>query len=180
MTENEIEFLQQENDRLKNELSEMKAKMQGVHEDYKKQLSVARKDQAVTLLLAGFKTEFDDLPAGVKDSALKEIINNRLAADAAELTIDEGGRLILRRKDGTNFFGADHRLLDPKSYLEKMMTTDKILKANDLSSGNNTSGNRTGQQPDQTRPYNNGRGSSKSRNVLSDLANESLQALTAE
>lgn len=170
MTENEIEFLQQENERLKNELSEMKAKMQGIHEDYKKQLSVARKDQAVTLLLTGFKTEFDDLPAGVKDSALKEILNNRLAADAAELTIDEGGRLILRRKDGTNFFGADHRLLDPKSYLEKMMTTDKILKVADARP--NATAGHTGQQANLNGANKGGR-----YNSLSNLVNEALKAI---
>lgn len=170
MTENEIEFLQQENERLKNELSEMKAKMQGIHEDYKKQLSVARKDQALTLLLTGFKTEFDDLPAGVKDSALKEILNNRLAADAAELTIDEGGRLILRRKDGTNFFGADHRLLDPKSYLEKMMTTDKILRVVDASP--NATAGHTGQQANRNGANKGGR-----YNSLSNLVNEALKAI---
>jgi hypothetical protein len=136
MTDQEVEFLQQENDRLRNELKQVKEKESAIHEDYKKQLLGARTNQALTLLLAGFKTQFDDLPVSVKDQALKEIISTRLAADSAELTTDESGQLLLRRKDGTNFFGEDHRLLNPDSYLEKMMARDKILKVNDTKPDN--------------------------------------------
>jgi hypothetical protein len=128
MTESEIEFLQQENARLKNEIKEVREKEKGIHEDYKKQLSGARRDRSLTLLLASFKTKFDDLPADVKDSALQKIINNSLAADNAELTIDDGGQLALRRKDGSNFFGKDNRLLTPNTYLEMLMDRGKILK----------------------------------------------------
>lgn len=131
MTENEIQLLQQENTRLKNELKEAREKEMGIHEDYKKQLTGARRDRSLTLLLASFKTKFDDLPADVKDSALQEIINNSLAADGAELAIGDDGQLVLRRKDGSNFFGEDHRLLTPNTYLEKVMSRENILKVAD-------------------------------------------------
>jgi hypothetical protein len=163
MTESEIEFLQQENARLKNELKEVREKEKGIHEDYKKQLSGARRDQALTLLLAGFKTQFDDLDISVKDQALKQIISSRLATDSAELTVDDSGQLLLRRKDGTNFFGEDHRLLDPNSYVEKVMARDNILKTADQE-----------QAVQLTAMANNNTGKSWAERKISSLVDESL------
>lgn len=180
MTENEIEFLQQENARLKNELKEVREKERGIHEDYKKQLSGARRDQALTLLLFGFKTELDDLGVSVKDSALKEIISNRLAADSAELTVDESGQLLLRRKDGTNFFAEDHRLLNPDSYVEKVMARDNILRTNDAKP--DTSNAQTGQQSGRNESTGNGRNNhtySNSNSTISSLIDQALKTLDA-
>lgn len=173
MTENEIEFLQQENARLKNEIKEAREKERNIHEDYKKQLSGARRDQALTLLLAGFKTELDDLGVSVKDQALKEIISTRLAADSAELTVNESGQLLLRRKDGSNFFAEDHRLLDPNSYVEKIMTRDNIIRAGDAKPDTSN------RQTDQQSGNNSGRNNYTSGNsAINRLIDESLQSLT--
>lgn len=163
MTESEIEFLQQENARLKNELKEVKEKERGVHEDYKKQLSNARRDRSLTVLLAGFKTKFDDLPADVKDSALQEIINKSLAADGAELALGDNGQLVLRRKDGSNYFGEDHRLFTPDAYLEKVMVRENILKSADQ-----------GQAVQYTARANNNTGNSWAERKISSLVDESL------
>lgn len=180
MTDQEIEFLQQENNRLRNELKQVKEKESAIHEDYKKQLLGARTDQALTLLLAGYKTQFDDLPASVKDSALKEIISTRLAADSAELTTDESGQLLLRRKDGTNFFGEDHRLLNPNTYLEKMMARDKILKVNDAKPDTTTKN--TGPQSARIESSNNARNNhtyGNSNSAISSLIDQALKTLDA-
>lgn len=171
MTDYEIEILQQENSSLKNELQQIK-------EDHKKQLSTARKDQALTLLLASFKTRFDELQASVRDSALKEIINTGLTADSAELSIDEGGQLILRKKDGSNFFGQDHRLLTPITYVENLMTRGKILLSADQGQTASSATNNNGREYSfQNRQKSNG---SKSNNVLSALVDESLKGLSVE
>lgn len=164
MTENEIEFLQQENARLKNELKEAREKERGIHEDYKKQLLGARRDRSLTLLLGSFKTKFDDLPADVKDSALQEIINNSLAADNAELTIGDNGQLLLLKKDGTNFFSEDHRQLTPNTYLEKVMVRGKILKGNEQV------------QTVQTTTRINNQPASRAGRTLSNLIDQSLKA----
>ena len=175
MTENEIEFLQQENDRLKNENRELREKEKAIHEGYKKQLSDFRRDKALAFLLVGLKTEFDDLTPSVKVSALTEITNARLTADSAELTVDESGQLQLRKKDGTNFFAEDHNLLTPKTYLDRILTRDKILKADDKGQNNNSNGtaNLNGQQ------QNNSGGNWKNK-TLTGLVNESLKALAGE
>lgn len=178
MTESEIEFLQQENERLKSEVQQLKGKEQGIHADYKRQISDVRRDKALALLLVGLKTEFDDLAPGVKVSALTEITNSRLAADAAEITVDDSGQLQLRKKDGTNFFAEDHNLLTPKTYLDRILTRDKVLKTDDKSQNNNSSGTahvRNGQQ--QQNNGSNGNWKSKTFSVLID---ESLKALAGE
>lgn len=169
MAANEIEFLQQENARLKNELRASQDREKNSREDYEKKLSGARRDRSLTLLLASFKTKFDDLPADVKDSALQEIINNSLAADNAELAIDDSGQLALRRKDGSNFFGEDHRLFTPNTYLEMLMTREKILK---------------GAEPKQVVQNsvrtNNNTGNSWAERKISSLVDESLAALNEQ
>lgn len=174
MTESEIEFLQQENDRLKNENRELREKEQGIHAGYKKQLSDVRRDKALAFLLAGLKTEFDDLAPNVKMSALTEIANTRLAADAAELTIDDAGQLQLRKKDGTNFFGEDHNLLTPKTYLDRILTRDKVLKTDDKGLGNS---NGTGNTHNGQQQHNQGATGNWKTQSLSRLVDESLKAL---
>lgn len=129
----EKDILQQEINKLNGELRDIKAKEQGIHEDYKKQILDVKMSHSLGTLLGSYKTKFDDLPHNVKASALKEIINNSLAADAAELTVDEAGQLILRKKGGDNFFGDDHNIMTPKTYLDKIMARDKILITTDQS-----------------------------------------------
>jgi hypothetical protein len=129
MTENETELLQQEISRLKNELQASKDREKSSREDYEKKLLDARRDRSLTLLLASFKTKFDDLPADVKDSALQKIVSKSLAADSAELLTGEDGQLVIRKKDGTNFFSQDHNLFTPNTYLEKLMARENILKS---------------------------------------------------
>lgn len=176
-----MEFLQQENARLKNELKEVREKERGIHEDYKKQLSGARRDQALTLLLAGFKTQFDDLDISVKDQALKQIIGTRLAADSAELTVDDSGQLLLRRKDGTNYFAEDHRLLDPSSYVEKIMTRENILRTIDAQP--DKSNKQTIQQSGRNESNNNGRNnrtySNSGNSAITSLIDQALKTLDA-
>jgi hypothetical protein len=170
MTDQEIEFLQQENERLKNELQDMRGREKGTREGYEKKLSDLRRDQALTVLLTGFKTELDDLSPGARYGALKEIIISRLAADSAELTLDESGKLLLRKKDGTNFFSEDHTLLDPHTYVERTMTRDKLIKGTESEpitpktvNTNSNNGNNSG-------------GGNRAGRTLSNLVNESLQA----
>jgi hypothetical protein len=164
MADQETELLLQEISRLKNELQVIKDREKNSREDYEKKLLGARRDRSLTLLLAGFKTKFDDLPADVKDSALQEIVNNSLAADNAELAIGDAGQLILRRKDGSNFFGADHRLFTANTYLENLMTREKILKGAALEHVVET----------PTRVINNT--GSRAERTISSLLDQSLQA----
>lgn len=172
--------LQQEITRLQNELRIEKEKQAGIATEHQKAISEVKMGYSLGQLLGGFKTIYDDLPSDVKDITLKAIINKNLAADSAEFSIDEGGQLVLRKKDGTNFFGEDHRPFTPNTYLEKMMARDKILKVNDPNPPNpGASTHRNGLPPNRTQPINgNGNGNGKAANtVISSLVGDALKGL---
>lgn len=176
--------LQQEITRLNNELRAEKDKIAGIQSDHQKAIAEVKMGHSLGQLLGGFKTIYDDLPADVKDITLKAIINKNLAADAAEFSIDEGGQLVLRKKDGTNFFGEDHRPFTPNTYLEKLMARDKILKVTDPNLNNNSgkgaNSHTNGQQYQRQAPHNNGgsNGNGKAANpVLASLVGDALKGL---
>lgn len=185
----EKDTLQQEINRLNAELRAEKDKEAAIRAEHKKEITQVQMNHHLGTLLGSYKTKFDELPANVKESTLKAIINSSLAADSAELTVDDAGQLILRKKDGTNFFGEDNRLLDPKSWVEKILARDKILVVNDQNQNNNSgngannSHNRNNGQSFQRQNQNqnngsgnNGSGNGKAANpVLANLASEALK-----
>lgn len=186
----EKDFLQQEITKLNNELRDIKAKEHGIHEDYKKQLLDVKMGHSLGLLLGSYKTKFDELPASVKDSTLKAIINNSLAADNAELTVDEAGQIQLRRKGGDNFFGEDHNVMTPKTYLDKILARDKILITTDQNQNNGngaSSRNNNGQtfqRQNQNQNNNgsgnngNGNGKAASNSAMKSLVDEALEGFS--
>lgn len=177
--------LQQEINRLQGELKAEKDKQAGIMTEHQKAISEVKMGYSLGQLLGGFKTIYDDLPSDVKDITLKAIINKNLAADSAEFSIDEGGQLVLRKKDGTNFFGEDHRPFTPNTYLEKMMARDKILKVTDPNPnpGNGAPHKQNGQSYQRPLPQNNGNNGNgngtAANSTLSGLVAESLKDLQA-
>lgn len=183
----EKDVLQQEITKLNNELRDIKAKEQGIHEDYKKQLLDVKMGHSLGQLLGSYKTKFDELPANVKADTLKAIINNSLTADGAEFSVDEAGQIQLRKKGGDNFFGDDHNIMTPKTYLDKILARDKILITTDQSQNNNTGGganshNRNNgqtfqrQNQNQNGSGNNGGNNRNAANPVSSLVDEALAA----
>lgn len=140
----EKDSLQQQINDLNAQLRAEKDKEQGIRAEYEGKLKDVKMGYTLGSLLGGYKTIYDDLDGEVKDITLKAIINKSLNADAAELTVDDSGQLVLRKKDGSNFFGEDNRLLTPKSYLDKIMSRDKILKVSDQNQNQNQNGNGNG------------------------------------
>ncbi len=181
----EKDTLQQEINRLNTELRAEKDKITGIQTEHGKKMNELRMNHALGGLLGGYKTKFDELPASVKDSTLKAIINNSLAADAAELSVDDAGQLIIRKKDGSNFFGEDNRQFTPNTYLDKILARDKILIVNDQNQNQNGNGasshKQNGQQfqrnQNQNQNGNGNNGNGKAANpVLASLANDALKA----
>jgi hypothetical protein len=185
----EKDVLQQEINKLNGELRDIKAKEQTIHEDYKKQLLDVKMGHSLGQLLGAYKTKFDELPANVKSSTLQAIINNSLTSDNAEFTVDEAGQLLLRKKGGDNFFGDDHSILTPKTYLDKILARDKILITTDQSQNNGggaNSHNRNNgqtfqrQNQNQSNSGNNGNGNGKaaSNTAMQSLVEEALQGFS--
>ena len=178
----EKDSLQQQINELNNQLRAEKDKEAGIRAEYEKKLKDKDMSYALRNILGGYKTIYDELDGEVKDITLKAIINKSLNADAAEFTVDESGQLALRKKDGSNFFGEDNRLLTPKSYLDKIMSRDKILKVTDQYQNQNSNGNGNGAKPhlnnngnQQRQNQNNGNGNGNTVNhALNSLADEAL------
>jgi hypothetical protein len=182
----EKDTLQQQINDLNAQLRAEKDKEAGIRTEYEGKLKDVKMGYTLGSLLGGYKTIYDELDGEVKDITLKAIINKSLNADAAEFTVDESGQLVLRKKDGTNFFGEDNRLLTPKSYLDKIMSRDKIIKVSDQNQNQNQNGNGNGAKSHLNNNGNqqrqnqnqNGNGDGKTVNhALNSLADEALAAL---
>jgi hypothetical protein len=183
----EKDTLQLQINDLNAQLRAEKDKEAGIRAEYEGKLKDVKMGHTLGALLGGYKTIYDELDGEVKDITLKAIINKSLNADAAEFTVDESGQLVLRKKDGTNFFGEDNRLLTPKSYLDKIMSRDKIIKVTDQNQNqNNGNGNgaknhlnNNGNQQRQNQNQNgNGNGNGNAVNhTLNSLADQALAAL---
>jgi len=185
------EALNQEITRLNNELRTEKEKEGKLKSEHQEEIKKVRMSHALGGMLGSYKTKFDELPANVKENTLTAIINNSLAADAAEFSVDDAGQIILRKKDGTNFFGEDNRLLEPKSYLDKIFARDKILIVNDPNQNNNSGGGANTHNRNNGQNYNrqiqnqinNGSGNSGNRNnaanPVTSLVDEALAAFNS-
>jgi hypothetical protein len=176
----EKDTLQQQINDLNAQLRAEKDKEAGIRSEYEGKLKDVKMGYTLGSLLGGYKTIYDELDGEVKDITLKAIINKSLNADAAEFTVDDAGQLVLRKKDGSNFFGEDNRLLTPKSYLDKIMSRDKILKVSDQNQNQNGNGNgaknhlnNNGNQQRQNQQNGNGNQNAGSQ-TISSLADQAL------
>lgn len=179
----EKEQLAQQIVELNNQLRTEKDSINGIKQDYEKKLKEKDKSYALRALLGGYKTIHDDLDPETKAIILDAIIKKNLATKKAELTVDDNGQLALVGEGGTNIFSDDNRLLTPKSFLDKVMADEKILKVSDGQQNSGQQNNFNGQQRQQFNngSYQNGQqnqnGAPKGSAILRELAQNSLRDL---
>ncbi len=131
----EKDQLQAQINELHNQLRTEKESINKVKTEYEQKLRDKDMSYALNGLLGQYKTIYDELNPGIKDKTLKAIIDESLGTDDAQFTIGDTGQLILQKKDGTNYFGDNHQVLTPKTYLDKVLSREKILKVNDPNPG---------------------------------------------
>lgn len=131
----EKDQLQAQINTLHDQLRTEKESINKVKTDYEQKLRDKDMSYALNGLLGQYKTIYDELNPGIKDKTLKAIIDESLGTDQAQFTIGDAGQLILQKKDGTNYFGDNHQVLTPKTYLDKVLSREKILKVNDPNPG---------------------------------------------
>lgn len=176
---------------LNNKLREQADKEQGIHAGYKDQIRDVKKNFHLNTLLSGYKTRFDDLGPDARNTVILSLINKHLATKGATLTVDENDQLILINKDGSTTFGDDHRQLTPKSFLDKVMSDEKLVIVNDSNGSQGGQQNNYGSQGQysngsqgqyfqqrQNGQQNGQQGKPKS-SMISHLIQESQQALAA-
>ena len=126
--------------KLHNELKAEKDKQALLEKNYQDQLKQINVKNKLSGILGQYKTVYDDMPADVKELTLQTLLNKALQDNDAELTVDDKGGLALIKKDGTNLFGDNHTQLTPQSFLDKVLSQNKILKVSDPKSDNTPPG----------------------------------------
>lgn len=125
---------------LQGQLRDIKANEQKLRAEHEGQLRSVKMSYALNNNLSGYKTVYDDMPADRKSKILKVIIEDNLAAQNAEFTINDNGELVLQTKDGNTLFGKDHNPMTPKMFLDQVLANEKALKVTE------NSGSQNGQQ----------------------------------
>lgn len=131
----EKDQLQTQINTLHDQLRTEKESINKVKTEYEQKLRDKDMSYALNGLLGQYKTIYDELNPGIKDKTLKAIIDESLGTDEAQFTIGDAGQLILQKKDGSNYFGDNHQVLTPKTYLDKVLSREKILKVTDPNPG---------------------------------------------
>ncbi len=141
----------------------------GVRKDADKRVNQIHVGSELTGLLSGYKTIYDELPPAAKKNAIKALIDGELTNNEAEFYLDDKGNFDLRKKDGTSFLGDNHQAIKPQSFIESILSKNKLLKVttNDPNQGDNTQQTNGQRNPDSSR----GGGATK---------NHALQSLTKQ
>jgi hypothetical protein len=97
-----------------------------VTQGFQDQIKNIRLEASLDGLYGTYKTIYDELPAGIKKTTLKAVIDQALQDKNAQLVTDEQGNIQLIGKDGTNVFGSNNVQLTAKSFLDQSLAP--ILK----------------------------------------------------
>lgn len=117
------------------QLEELNAKIRLTNEEkeaLKAQFAEERRQDRIRQqkieLITPLKTIFDELNPAVRTATLLNLIDKDLQDNNADLTFDANGNVVLLKKDGTNFFGEGNQQEFPATYVEKVLSRNKILK----------------------------------------------------
>jgi len=162
-----------------NELNELLAKtketLKEKESEFTNKLKEFKINNSLNAKYAALKTIYDTLPENVRMTTLSTIVNSELQDNGARFDIDDNGALVLRRKDGTNFFDENNRQLSVEDFINRVASKNKILIQNSaLENGNNIT-NQSGEQ--QGRVNGNNSVNQKNNTKVVGLFNERIHSL---
>ncbi len=105
-----------------------------------------RKQYRLNSMFANSKTIYDNLDPEEKYSTLEVIINRQLQDHNAKLDLDDSGNLILRKKDGSNFFGENNQAVNPQQFIDGVLSRKKLIITTPAAGTQNGSANNNGSQ----------------------------------
>lgn len=164
--------IQKEIDALHGQIRTEKENAQKLKVEYEEKLSTFKNEYKLESLLGQYKTIYDDLDADVKMTTLKTLINKNLQDNKGKFVVDENGNFILQKEDGTNYYGDNNQQIEPKSFVEQILSRNKLLKVTDQPPGSGDTNN--GQPPRQP---NGGQGGNTANKALSGLVQNSIKNL---
>jgi hypothetical protein len=141
--------INKERDELNAKIRQEQEKYNKAISDFEEQRRQDRINAKKDALIMPYKTIFDDLDMDVRNSTIRNLIDKNLQDNNAHFSFDENGNFVLQKKDGTNFFGEGNQQEFPATFVEKILSRNKILKTTSKEgsqppageTGNNQNGN---------------------------------------
>lgn len=142
---------------LNNQLRAEKDARAQLEQEHGKNIKSVKKSYAMNQLLSGYQTIHDGLDPETKGIILNALINKHLKAKNATLDINDKDEFILLGENNSNVFTEDNRLLTPKTFIDKVLADEKMLKVNDSNNNNgNNNNNNNSYRPNNGQHFNNG------------------------
>lgn len=163
--------IQKEIDQLHAQLKVEKESTERIRKESDEKVKNVELKYAVDSKLTPYKTIHDKLDPGVKREILKALINKELQDNKVKFAIDDNGGLVLLKEDGTSYYGENHQLITPDSFIEKTLSRNNQLVVTDHSSNGNGDNKNGHQQP------RGGDGKQEKNAALSGLVQQSLKAI---
>lgn len=154
--------IQKQIDDLHAQIRAEKANYENATKEYQGKLLNFKRDGKIDSMFLNYKTIYDDLDPDVKNTTLRTLLNKRLQETNAELTFDENENFVLRKKDGTNFYGDNQQQLNPQQFAELLLSQNKLIKTTPKPEG------QQGNNSQQSQPQN-GQGKTQGSQALKGL-----------
>lgn len=128
---------QQEIDALQTQLRDKTAAMEAAAAQHAADLLSYRIQTQKGILFAkgAMPTIYDALPEDIRQSSLNHAADIELAKKGLKLGFDENGQAILQKADGSNYYGADNRIVSPQKFFESAFSESKIIVPNPGANG---------------------------------------------
>lgn len=116
--------------------------------EFEKQRKEDRINSKKDKLFSNYKTIYDDLDPEIREMNLRNLLDKNLQDNNATLSFDDNGNFVLVKKDGTNFFDGDKNQQEfPATFVEKVLSRNKILKTTQVQTSQSAAGDtNNGQQ----------------------------------
>lgn len=119
--------IQKEIDKLQAEIRQEKEGRQADKAAHDKALTDFKRNTSWGTMFGSKKTIHDSLPANIKNAILSTLVQEEMAALGIHLDFDETGKTVLRKADGTNYYGENNVLVTPDAFLDKTLAKHKQL-----------------------------------------------------
>lgn len=160
-------------DELHNQLRSLNEEKAKESESYTNQLKSFKIKTKLQSLLSGYKTIYDNLDGNVKFASLQALLDQALADSEANFDIDDKDNLQLFKKDGSNVYGENHQQVLPTSFVEQLLSRNKLLVTNTNGQQNQQGEGENNQSHNQPQG---GSGKTQPKNhTLSALVSQSLK-----
>lgn len=139
--------LQKQVDKLQNDLRLKADEVTNVQKDFERKHTEIRTDYDLRALFNEYDTTLADLPANVRNLSLKNLVFADLQKRGAVLSYDDNGSLVIKSKDGNNYYAEDNQQKTPKDIIAAVFAANNILKPSAPAPSTPAGGNTSGQNP---------------------------------